>query len=34
VEKSYNKTELFEFNRVYCDGMVERVMKAIGEFKI
>lgn len=34
VEKSYNKTELFEFNKVYCDGMVERVMREIGEFKI
>jgi RNA polymerase sigma-70 factor (ECF subfamily) len=29
IEKSYSVAELFEFNLIYCDGMVERVMQAI-----
>lgn len=29
IEKSYSVAELFEFNLIYCDGMVERVMRAI-----
>lgn len=29
IEKSYNKEEIFEFNLIYCDVMVNRVMKAI-----
>lgn len=31
VEKSYSPEEIFEFNLVYCDGIVERVMKKIME---
>ena len=29
IKKMYSPAEIFEFNLVYCDGMVERVMKAI-----
>ena len=29
IEKFYNKEEIFEFNLIYCDAMVDRVMKAI-----
>lgn len=29
IEKSYNKEEIFEFNLIYCDAMVNRVMKEI-----
>ncbi|MDD3744771.1 MAG: hypothetical protein PHX54_14205 [Lentimicrobiaceae bacterium] len=29
VEKSYSADEIFEFNLIYCDAMVEKVMKAI-----
>lgn len=29
IQKSYAAEELFEFNLVYCDAMVERVMKKI-----
>ena len=29
IEKFYNKEEIFEFNLIYCDAMVNRVMKAI-----
>ncbi|MGE5424322.1 MAG: sigma-70 family RNA polymerase sigma factor [Syntrophothermus sp.] len=29
IEKSYSAAEIFEFNAVYCDSMVERVMKII-----
>ncbi|HQW11145.1 MAG TPA: sigma-70 family RNA polymerase sigma factor [Saprospiraceae bacterium] len=29
LEKVYTKAELFEFNLIYCDGMVDRVMKEI-----
>jgi RNA polymerase sigma-70 factor (ECF subfamily) len=32
VEKVYTPDEIFEFNLIYCDAMVERVMKAIAEF--
>ena len=31
VEKSYSTEEIFEFNLVYCDAMVENVMKRICE---
>lgn len=27
IEKTYTATELFEFNLIYCDAMVENVMK-------
>lgn len=27
VEKSYSPEDIFEFNLMYCDGMVRRVMK-------
>lgn len=30
VERSYTPEDIFEFNLVWCDRMVERVMKAIG----
>jgi RNA polymerase sigma-70 factor (ECF subfamily) len=26
IEKQYQPEEIFEFNRIYCDAMVERVM--------
>jgi RNA polymerase sigma factor (sigma-70 family) len=29
VEKSYSAEDIFEFNLVYCDAMVEKVMKKI-----
>jgi RNA polymerase sigma-70 factor (ECF subfamily) len=29
IEKSYSAEEIFEFNQVYCDGMVNRVLKKI-----
>lgn len=29
IEKDYSPSELFEFNLIYCDAMVERVMKEI-----
>lgn len=32
IEKSYSPTELFEFNLIYCDGLVSRVMNAIKSF--
>jgi RNA polymerase sigma-70 factor (ECF subfamily) len=31
VEKSYSAEEIFEFNLIYCDAMVENVMKRIKE---
>ena len=31
IEKTYSANELFEFNLIYCDGMVEKVMKRIHE---
>lgn len=32
IEKSYSKEEIFEFNLIYCDAMVDRVMSKISEF--
>ncbi len=29
IEKSYSPAEVFEFNLIYCDGMVNRVMDTI-----
>ncbi|MCG2462537.1 sigma-70 family RNA polymerase sigma factor [Flavobacteriaceae bacterium F89] len=29
IKKTYSPEEIFEFNLIYCDKMVERVMKAI-----
>ena len=29
IEKTYSASELFEFNLIYCDAMVENVMKEI-----
>lgn len=29
ISKTYSPEEIFEFNLIYCDGMVERVMNAI-----
>lgn len=29
IEKSYNEKDIFEFNLIYCDAMVDRVMKKI-----
>jgi RNA polymerase sigma-70 factor (ECF subfamily) len=29
IEKTYSASELFEFNLIYCDAMVENVMKQI-----
>lgn len=29
IEKSYSSEEIFEFNLIYCDAMVERVMQAV-----
>ena len=29
IEKTYNKEEIFEFNLIYCDAMVESVMRKI-----
>ena len=29
IEKSYSRQEIFEFNLLYCDAMVERVMQTI-----
>ena len=31
IEKKYVASELFEFNLIYCDSMVEKVMKSINE---
>jgi RNA polymerase sigma factor (sigma-70 family) len=31
VEKSYTAEDIFEFNLVYCDRMVERVMEVVNE---
>lgn len=30
IKKMYSPEEIFDFNLIYCDAMVERVMKAIG----
>jgi hypothetical protein len=29
----YSPEEIFEFNLIYCDGMVDRVMAKINELK-
>jgi RNA polymerase sigma factor (sigma-70 family) len=34
VEKSFSAEEIFEFNLVYCDSMVERVLNKIQENKL
>jgi len=34
IKKMYSREEIFEFNLIYCDGMVDRVMKKIEEIKI
>jgi len=31
IEKTHSSNELFEFNLIYCDAMVENVMKKINE---
>lgn len=31
IQKTYSLSDIFEFNLIYCDAMVERVMKAIAE---
>lgn len=31
IENAYSASELFEFNLIYCDAMVENVMKKINE---
>lgn len=31
MRNNYSLTELFEFNLIYCDGMVERVMRHVHE---
>lgn len=31
IESTYSASELFEFNLIYCDAMVENVMKRINE---
>lgn len=33
IEKSYTKAEIFEFNLMYCDAMLEGVMKKIRELE-
>lgn len=33
IEKMYSPQEIFEFNLIYCDGMVARVMQKIKELK-
>ncbi|TAN17830.1 MAG: sigma-70 family RNA polymerase sigma factor [Chitinophagaceae bacterium] len=33
IRKTYSPGEIFEFNLIYCDGMVDRVMKAIEQIK-
>ena len=31
IEKMYSPQEIFEFNLVYCDGIVKKVMEKINE---
>ncbi|MCE7933303.1 MAG: RNA polymerase subunit sigma-24, partial [Chlorobi bacterium CHB2] len=31
IEKTYSAVELYEFNLIYCDAVVENVMKKISE---
>jgi len=33
IKKMYSPEEIFEFNLIYCDGMVDRVMAKINELK-
>jgi RNA polymerase sigma factor (sigma-70 family) len=33
IEKSYSTEEIFEFNLIYCDAIVENVMSRIAEMK-
>ncbi len=33
IKKMYSPEEIFEFNLIYCDGMVDRVMAKIHEIK-
>ncbi len=33
ITKSYNATDIFEFNLIYCDAMIQRVMQKIREIK-
>lgn len=33
IRKTYSPGEIFEFNLIYCDGMVEKVMKKIQQIK-
>jgi RNA polymerase sigma factor (sigma-70 family) len=33
VEKSYSASDIYEFNLIYCDGMVEKVMEKIAKLK-
>jgi RNA polymerase sigma factor (sigma-70 family) len=33
IKKMYSREEIFEFNLIYCDGMVDRVMAKINELK-
>jgi len=33
IKKMYSPEEIFEFNLIYCDGMVNRVMSKIDEIK-
>lgn len=34
INKTYSATELFKFNLIYCDGIVENVMKKINKFNL
>lgn len=34
VEKSYSSEEIFEFNLIYCNAMVDRVMKKLKEMNV
>ena len=31
IEKSYSAEEIFEFNLIYCDAIVDHVMQTITE---
>jgi hypothetical protein len=33
IEKSYTSQDIYEFNLIYCDGIVDRVMKSINAIK-
>lgn len=34
IKKSYAPEEIFEFNLIYCDAMVDRVMRAVKELEL